>query len=256
MRSEYKNATYLHLLSHRSGLPANIPLVAFAQFKRDNDDPRTERVAFSRMALEMAPAAAIERTLVYSNNGYVVAGAMMEKSTGASWETLVREHIFVPLALSSAGFGAPGVAGRIDEPVGHAKGLIGDKRVAHELGRGVTDNPAALGPAGRVHMAAADILRYLDAHRERSALFLAAASWERLHTPPYGGSYALGWGLRPGPSLWHNGSNTLWYAEVVIDRSRGVSAFAAANDGFTKRSEPAVGKALAAAVEAGALSRS
>jgi hypothetical protein len=93
-----------------------------------------------------------------------------------------------------------------------------------------------------------DLLTYLEAHRDRAPL-LRAETWDRLHTPP-AGTYALGWVVSPSGRIWHNGSNTLWYAEATVDRAAGVVAAAAANDGHLPASEPAVAAALRGAARA------
>jgi CubicO group peptidase (beta-lactamase class C family) len=249
MRADYRAATFKHLLSHRAGLAPNISMLDLVRFQRVNPDPREERKEYVRKALAMAPAGPMEQTFAYSNNSYVVAGAMLEAKLGQRWEDLIRTHVFEPLNMRGAGFGAPGAKDAHDQPVGHAKGLIGERRQPFMVGKGVTDNPAVLGPAGTVHARAADMLAYLDAHRTQSA-FLSRESWAILHTPPFGGDYAMGWIVRRDGSLWHNGSNTLWYAEMAFDRAEGVSAFACANDGFTVKSEVAVSAALAGAMRA------
>lgn len=245
LRAEYRDANFRHLLSHRAGLQGNLPITDFIRYRRHNDDPREERVAFARQALRQTPVGAKEQAFEYSNNGYVIAGAMLEAKLGATWENLIRTHVFAPLGMDSAGFGAPGREGAHDQPVGHSAGLLGIR--AHPPGADLTDNPAVLGPAGRVHLTFADMLKYLAAHRDRSD-FLSAASWSILHTPPFGGDYAMGW-IKRGDPLWHNGSNTIWYAEVLVDPVRGVAAVAAANDGRPPAA-PAVGSALASVAEA------
>jgi hypothetical protein len=93
----------------------------------------------------------------------------------------------------------------------------------------VPDNPAVLGPAGRVHMSLPDLALYLDAHRDRASL-LKAESWNTLHTPLFGGDYAFGWIVRPDGVLWHNGTNGQWYAAMQFSAAKGVSAAAACND--------------------------
>ena len=50
--------------------------------------------------------------------------------------------------------------------------------------------------------------------------------------------------------LWHNGSNTLWYAEVMFDRGRGIVAAAATNDGRAGAMGQPVGAALVGAAQA------
>lgn len=249
MRPPYRAVTFRHLLSHRSGLPGNLPLIDLMRFSRANPDPREERKAYARKALAMAPKGAPGAVFEYANNGYVVAGAMLEAKLGQPWEALIRAHVFAPLGMTSAGFGAPGVAGRQDQPVGHSKAFIGDRRNGHPVGSALTDNPVVIGPAGTVHARCAEMLGYLDAHRD-GASFLKTESWRTLHTPPFGGDYAMGWIVRPDGALWHNGSNTLWYAEATFDAAAGVSAFAAANDGHLATSQVAVGTALRGAMAA------
>lgn len=244
MRAEYRDATYRHLLSHRSGLPGGIDLAELAKFPRERADAREDRIAFARLALSAAPKGAKETTFEYSNAGYIIAGAMLEAKLGAAWEQLVRKHVFEPLKLASAGFGAPGTPGAFDQPVGHAPSASGALE-PYVPGAPVTDNPAVVGPAGRVHMSFDDLLTYLSAHCARSS-FLSAPSWQVLHTPPFGGGYALGWERR-GDTIWHNGSNTLWYCEMQADFTRGIVSAAAANDG---RSTNAVGQALKGVAEA------
>jgi CubicO group peptidase (beta-lactamase class C family) len=196
----------------------------------------------------MPPLGPKGTTFEYSNNGYVVAGAMLEAKLGQSWEALIQAHLFEPLGLASAGFGAPGRAGAIEQPVGHAAEPDGTRQ-AYPVGAGVTDNPAVLGPAGRVHMNLPDLLRYLAAHRDGTG-YLRPQNWSILHTPPFGGAYAMGWVVRDQGRLWHNGSNTLWYAEVLVDGAAGTVAAAAANDGYRVKSQSEVGEALIEAAAA------
>ena len=43
----------------------------------------------------------------------------------------------------------------------------------------------------------------------------------------------MGWVREPEGMLWHNGTNSLWYAEVAFSSETGVVAAVAANDGDT-----------------------
>ena len=256
MRAEYRDVTFRHLLCHRSGLPANIEISQMLGFPREREDARADRIAYARMGLQQTPVGPKEQTFTYSNTGYVVAGAMLETKLGAPWEALIQAHVFDPLGMSSAGQGAPGTPGAYDQPVGHTAGPTtvqnGEQSaplVAYPPGGQITDNPAVLGPAGRVHATFEDVFKYLNAHCTNAAPFLRRESWEALHTPPFGGPYAMGWSERGG-MLWHNGSNTLWYAEVIFDRSRGIVAAAATNDGRTSAVGQPIGAALLGAVQA------
>ena len=53
-----------------------------------------------------------------------------------------------------------------------------------------------------------------------------------------------------GNALWHNGSNTLWYAEVMFDPARGIIAAAATNDGRVGEMGRPIGAALVGAAQA------
>lgn len=248
MRAEYRDITFRHLCSHRAGLPANIEMADLVRFSRDaNVDARAERVGYARLGLQQAPEGPKEETFVYSNTGYVIAGAMLEARLGAPWESLIRQHVFGPLGMTSAGQGAPGTPGAYDQPLGHARAEEGGPLAPEQPG-GDADNPIALGPAGRVHATAEDVFKYLAAHRDRTS-FLSRESWDLLHTPPFGGPYAMGW-VNRGGMLWHNGSNTLWYAEVMFDPGRGVIAIAAANDGRAGEISRPIGAALLGAAQA------
>lgn len=248
MRAEYRDVTFRHLCSHRSGLPGNIEMADLLQFSRISDDARTERVAYSRLGLLQTPRGPKEATFEYSNTGYVIAGAMLETKMGVPWEVLIRDHVFTPLGMSSAGQGPPGTAGAYDQPLGHAPNAAGVME-PQAPNSGDSDNPVALGPAGRVHANFEDVQKYLTAHCEMRSGFLNRESWQTLHTPPFGGPYAMGF-ARQGNALWHNGSNTLWYAEVMFDQSRGIVAAAAANDGRAGDLRAPVGAALIEAAQA------
>jgi CubicO group peptidase (beta-lactamase class C family) len=185
---------------------------------------------------------------VYSNTNFAIAGYVAEAVTGTAWEELMRREVFTPLGVSAPGFGAPGKPGeKADQPRGHdAKGA------AVEPGPG-SDNPAAIGPAGIVHLSLEDWGRYVAAHLRGARgeavkdadgkPFLGADSWTKLHTAP-GDSYAMGWlvGVRPGWAkgegkedtgriLTHNGSNTMWFCAAWLAPERGVAVLAVCNAG-------------------------
>ncbi|MFG0256697.1 MAG: serine hydrolase domain-containing protein [Phycisphaerales bacterium JB043] len=229
MREEYAQVTFAHLLSHRSGMQANIPIARFGEFGLHPEDIMEERLRWAEMALGQEPAGPMEETFVYSNNGYIVAGAMLEAATGRSWEELMRAEVFVALGLESAGFGGPGE----DQPRGHVAGEDGDTAMAPD-----SDNPAALGPAGTIHMTLADMARYLRAHATRDEGFLSGESYERLCAAPFGGQYALGWLVVGEDARWHNGSNTMWYAEAVFSFEDGSVGAVVMNDGDLQRNPP------------------
>ncbi|SDM63454.1 serine hydrolase domain-containing protein [Maricaulis salignorans] len=242
MDPAYPALTFRHLLSHRAGLPANIGLVDMIRFQMEGTGGRSmpeQRLDYALRMLRTAPAADAETEFLYSNAGYVVAGAMLEQATGQSWENLMAAQVFEPLGLASAGFGPPGSADELDQPRGHRSGLLGGLTAVPPGPR--ADNPPVLGPAGTVHVSLVDLGRYLGAqmagNRGEAGDYLTADSWQTLHTPPFGGDYALGWALQNG-RLIHAGSNTMWFVQIVMDPQRDRAVVIAFNDGRVDRVAP------------------
>ena len=253
IHSSYADVSFLHLLSHRSGLRANVNNVDMIRFgmRGASDEPiKEQRRDYARRVLTDAPQGAAATGFLYSNAGYVVAGAMLEAATGESWEDLMRREVFVPLGLGSAGFGAPGEAGAMDQPRGHRGGMFGGLN-AVEPGP-MADNPPVLGPAGTVHISLQDLSDYLDVVmagvRGEETDFLSAESWQRLVTPPFGGDYALGWGAR-NDQLMHAGSNTMWFVQIVIEPGADAGAVVAFNDARINRLRPVMAEAIDAVME-------
>ena len=229
----YRDLTFRHLLSHRAGLVANPGLLAMMGFATSDTPLAGQRLDYARGVLSREPAAEPEAEYLYSNAGYVVAGAMLEQATGESWETLIRVEVFEPLGMTGAGFGAPGSADRLDQPRGHRAGLFGGLRAAEPGPR--ADNPPVMGPAGTVHVSMRDLARFLTAHLEQPEDYLSEQSWARLHTPPFGGDYAMGWGVDADGRLQHAGSNTMWFVLVGVDPVAGRVRAIGVNDGRIDR---------------------
>jgi CubicO group peptidase (beta-lactamase class C family) len=241
MEAAWREVTLEELLRHASGMRANPGVLARLW---QGDMARADYVA----AMLAEGPAGPRGGFLYSNAGYVVAGAMLEAAGGATWEELVAAEVFGPLGLASAGFGPP----EGEQPQGHRGGLLGGLRPVPPGPR--ADNIPALGPAGRVHLSAGDMLRYLRAHLVGDAGFLSADSWARLHRAEGPGDYALGWAEVDGV-LRHSGSNTLWFAQMRLYRAEGVAVFVAVNSAVLEEVrgpvEAAAEAALAEAIRAG-----
>lgn len=229
--SELRTVTLLHLLSHRSGLPANIPWMAVSKSDMSLSKQRLECVA---MLAKIKPLSVPGTTYLYSNLGYVIAGAIAEKSMSSNWEDLMTQLIFEPLGMKSAGFGGLGTPGEIDQPWGHEA----DGKPVSRNGPAV-DNPPVLGPAGTVHCSLSDWAKFISDHlrgaRGEKAL-LKPGTYRTLDTPPFGGEYALGWATVErewggGTVLTHAGSNTMNYAVVWAAPKRDFAVLITANQG-------------------------
>jgi D-alanyl-D-alanine carboxypeptidase len=236
-REDYVEVRLDELLYHVSGLPNEVVAVPAWSTVVGGSLPLTDqRRAWAEDLLQMAPAAARGDHL-YSNAGYVVAGAMLEAESGRSWEDLIESELFEPLDMQSAGFGAPGSRRPPDQPWGHV--LEGSTWVAFDPADPAADNPAALGPAGTAHAPMETYARYMIEHlagASGSDGLLAASTYAKLHGPAPGTAYALGWGVATrewgrGRVLQHAGSNGRWYAVVWLAPERALGLFSVANAG-------------------------
>jgi len=183
---------------------------------------------------------------IYSDTGYAIAGAMMERATGRSWEELLRDRLFRPLGLDSAGFGEPASADQVDQPWGHR----GERRLqavppARQMGY-----PPAIGPAASVHMSVVDFARYAAWHvagARGAGTLLTPSSFAKLHATSTQEGYAMGWvvhGRRwaAGKVLTHTGQNhaVMWVAPeqntcfVAVSNADNAAAADACDDAIAK----------------------
>jgi CubicO group peptidase (beta-lactamase class C family) len=243
-------ATLEQLLSNSSGAPAGLEQDnLWGRLWEQVGTPSEQRMTLVEGVLAHPPVSAPGTRYLYSNAGFSIAGAMLERAAGVPYEELIARELFAPLGMASAGFGAPGSPGAGDAPCGHVQrdGALASVPV----GPG-DDNPPAIAPAGRVHASLRDWGRYAALHLrgERGAPLPApfdAVPFAELHRPRLDG-YAMGWVASApdwcrGPLLWHNGSNTMWYCEVALFPEEDLAILVATNTAHGTARE-AVGSVL------------
>jgi CubicO group peptidase (beta-lactamase class C family) len=233
LHRDFQSVTLWHLLTHRAGLPHDANWWALPGVTTTD-----QRRAAMLSLLGAAPLSRPGTTYTYSNAGYAIAGLMAEQITGLSWEALMKERVFDPLEMSSAGFGSPGRSGpssgssRVDQPWGHR-----ENHGRAEANR--QDNAPCMGPAGTIHCTVPDWAKFAALHlrggRGKTRL-LKPATLQILHTPPTGQEYAGGWlvvdrSWAGGKALNHNGSNTSWYVSIWIAPAREFATMVATNQG-------------------------
>ena len=228
---DFKSVTLRQLLSHRAGLPREIDydLVGHAPIQ-------DQRVDAARIALSEKPINTPGTETQYSNMGYVIAGAMIERATGMDWENAIEQYLFSPLGMDSVGFGALGTVGMVDQPWSHSQS--NPPEVCCN-GPDAVKNPLLKGPAGLVHLTIQDWAKFI-ADQLRGARgepgFLSPQAYTMLLTD-YGGSYSMGWSLYPGTwaggvAYGHYGSSGYYhvYALMVPDLNYAVMAATNAGD--------------------------
>ena len=255
-----KDITLEQLLSHTSGMPGDKPehepLIGVSL----TDDPANLdglRLVLVRRLLPQPLSAPPGTRFEYSNLGYTLAGAMMERVTGQTWQELIVSRLFEPLQLGSAGFGPQSSLGRIDAPLGHAPDKDG-KLVAFLAGPW-GDNPPIIGPAGTVHMSVLDFARWAawNATLGRSGpalvkpetvakLQVKVADMPPKPDAPVGtpssGGYGLGWGtvslpFAPDPFVFHGGSNNMNLAYILLQPPKQVGLVLMTNIGGPKAND-------------------
>lgn len=111
IHTDYHKITLWQLLTHRAGIPKN----------------PTDEGAFSSKEIKKRRLAILEDNFKspatyeidkfhYSNFGYMIAACMAEQITGLSWEVLMKQRLFDPLGMSTAGFDNPNISKSTAQP--------------------------------------------------------------------------------------------------------------------------------------------
>jgi len=220
---DYAALTVRQLLAHRSGVRPNLDWWALHNTQKPL---REQRLDALRQGLAEKPAFPCGSDVLYSNLGYVIAGAVIEQKLNMTWEDAMRRHLFARLKMKHAGFG--------------------------ELYDGDVDNPPVLGPAGRVHCTLEDWALFIADQlcgAQGKAGLLRPATYRELHTPVAGNDSALGWFCAErawggGRVLTHNGCNTRHYATAWLAPKRNIAFVACTrqgDDAAAKACDEAVG---------------
>jgi CubicO group peptidase (beta-lactamase class C family) len=234
MSPAWRTARLDQLLVHRAGAPTTPPADLWRIAKERSGTPTEQRRAFVEGLLARAPEHAPGTHWAYSDCGYAIVGAMMERVTGKPWEDLMRDRLFIPLGMTSAGFGEPASPGEVDQPWGHR----GEEAPYKPIPPGpAADNPPAIGPAATVHCSISDFARYAAWHvagARDNGWLLESESFHKLHTPPEEQDYAMGWAVTKrrwagGLTLMHNGENEMFYAVMWLGPGENTCFVAACN---------------------------
>jgi CubicO group peptidase (beta-lactamase class C family) len=229
--------TLEQLLSHTSGLPSDNE-----KFSKLLDQSLTRDGNLDELRYWLVTQACKQRlrskpgtTFAYSNLGYIMVGAMVERVSGTTWEELMEARVFNRLGLHTAGFGPQASLGKIDAPLGHE---LHDGKLKPMLAGPNGDNPLILGPAGSVHLSLLEFAAWASwnaGEGARGPALVRPETLRRLHTPvismpprptaapgtPSGGGYGLGWGQvtyswAPEPFVYHGGSNEKNLAYILL----------------------------------------
>ncbi|HSS79044.1 MAG TPA: serine hydrolase [Thermoanaerobaculia bacterium] len=90
-----------HLLSHTSGIPEVTAMPEW--WPRHREDMKVQQIIdlFKDKPLDFNPG----EKLAYSNSGYIVLGAILEKASGKSYEDFIEQDVFAPLGMNHSRYG-------------------------------------------------------------------------------------------------------------------------------------------------------
>ena len=200
--------TLHHLLTHTAGFPPAL----------GDDYEAIDRDTFIEMALQTPPLHAPGSEYVYSNVGYSLLAAVIEIVTNASYETYLREALFLPAGMNYTGYVLP-TWNETDIAVGYggpeAWGKPNEKAWADD------------GPYWHLRGNGGILSSTEDMYRWHQALLtddiLTHEAKEKYYTPyvlegPGANSYyGYGWALFPTSRdttlITHNGGNGIFFAD-------------------------------------------
>ncbi len=230
-----KRVTMRQLLTHTSGIDGD----DFTDTGR-GDDCLEKYVAHLEEVALIHPLGA---TWSYCNSGFSLAGRVIEKLTGRTWDEVVRERIFGPLGLSHAGT-LPEEALLHRAAAGHVDDGTGTLGVAP-----IWTMPRSVGPAGLINCAVGEVLAFARMHlaggrtpdgttvlSEASAAAMTESQVELPDKHTLGDSWGIGWirdewdGQRV---LGHDGSTIGQNAFLRVLPGQGLAVALLTNGGGT-----------------------
>lgn len=177
-KPQSEKVTIRHLLTHTSGTPNYTEIPGFLRDR--NPYPLEKLVAtFSSLPLDFEPGTQWK----YSNSGYVLLGAILQKATGTPYEQLLEENIFHPLGMKNSGYD-------------HSESIL-KKRAAGYEKQGLFFNAGFLDmsvpfSAGALYSTVEDLFLW---DRALSADKLISEKSKSEYFKPVLHNYAFGWGV-------------------------------------------------------------
>lgn len=198
----YAKVTLKQLLNHQARCPASVNEERWQGL--GHRSASEQRLALVTEVLAKPPL----HLAAFSDVNYLVVGAMLEKITRESFEALLQEELFIPLGLTSAGFGAPAKTEAISQPFGHNPDPV--EPLIHG------DDPKALTPVGTIHCSLKDWATFASLYlADEPRLFISEASLSYLRGD------APGWVMNNshpnfGRILWLGAGNTMFHAAISL----------------------------------------
>ena len=96
----WEKVTIHHLLTHTSGIPSYTDDPSYEKSMTQPETVSSMIARFKDKTLEFEPGSKFH----YDNSGYFLLGAIVEKVSGKSYETFLKEAIFEPIGMTNTGY--------------------------------------------------------------------------------------------------------------------------------------------------------
>ena len=213
-----------HLLTHTSGLGSH-----FTEEFQNASRTRFRTVRdFMAIVEKQKPAFEPGTRWQYSNSGFMLLGAIVEKVSGRSYFDYVREHLYQPAGMTDTG------EYEMDEPVANLGiGYVRDREQPSRWRNNLFIHTIKGGPAGGRFSTVGDLTRFANALR--SGKLVKKATWEmlasakpELNSPDYGYGFAIS---GDGDMVGHSGGFPGISAQLAIYLKSGYAIAALSNYG-------------------------
>ncbi len=245
-----------HFLSHTSGLPS-LPSRFYAQLRDIRRDPNVQRMQLAFDPDEIYPIDTYEDLMEllagmdfevlgppggqfsYSNEGFGLLSAIVERASGKSYAEFVRENIFDPLDMTRSGFDPDGIEAMGEVTQIYVSTGEGDEKDVFAA-PGWWEKKAMYG-CGHMKSCVLDMLKYFEVYRlggeVRGQRIASEDAIERMTSPQVEINPGLhyGYGLQVVPDylgftlVRHGGSDKGTAAQLVLVRDLDVTVAAQCN---------------------------
>lgn len=230
---EYASLSLRDMLSHRTGLGTH-DLVWY------NNERLSKTELLARLPY-LATLAPLRSQYQYNNLMYILAGLVVERATGQTWEAFTEARLLKPLGMTRTGFSPSQMAKDSNFAFGHK---LSSAKQAVQIPLRPED---AIGPAGQLYSSANQFIAWMDLQLRRGSFgnkrLISVAQSEAMWAPLVStggqpeaielsrGLYGLGWrtdfyrGMR---RVAHGGNLNGFSSRVTLfpEQNVGIVAFA------------------------------
>jgi CubicO group peptidase (beta-lactamase class C family) len=213
----WEGVTIHHLLTHTGGVPSYTDDPVYVTKMMMPETVKSMIGRFRNKPLDFKPGEKFH----YSNSGYFLLGAIIEKLSGKSYETFLKEAIFDPLGMHDTGYD-------------HAGTLLSGRASGYNLGEAGLKNAQYLDmsqpySAGSLYSTVEDLARWDRALR--AGKLISKERYAKMYTPAKS-DYAYGWMVtiaKGRKQIQHGGGINGFATEILRYPDEGICAIALCN---------------------------